>query len=185
MVATAPDAVTPEPGEAPTPAATKLGLVATLAVTAGALAVFPARAGDPVDARFAAPFLFLFTGLFLLRVAGQLYVRRRRPAWLPPTEQWNLMPYHLLLPSQLVIIVVMLWLALSFAGETGPAGERHGTVGWAVIAFSGVYAGAMAVRYAVRMARRPEARWFGGTIPIVFHLVLASFLFVVGSFHAS
>jgi hypothetical protein len=43
----------------------------------------------------------------------------------------------------------------------------------------------MAVRYAVRMTRRPEQRWFGGTIPIVFHWVLASVVFVYGSFHAS
>jgi hypothetical protein len=43
----------------------------------------------------------------------------------------------------------------------------------------------MAVRYVVRMGRQPDQRWFGGTIPIVFHWVLASFLFVLGSFHAS
>jgi uncharacterized protein len=42
----------------------------------------------------------------------------------------------------------------------------------------------MAVRYAVRMARRPGERWFGGAIPIVFHCVLAAWLFVFGSFHA-
>jgi hypothetical protein len=48
-----------------------------------------------------------------------------------------------------------------------------------------IYAGAMVVRYAVRMARRPEERWFGGTIPIVFHLVLASYVLVLGRFHAS
>jgi hypothetical protein len=43
----------------------------------------------------------------------------------------------------------------------------------------------MAVRYVVRMTRRPEQRWFGGTIPIFFHWVLAAYLFVVGLFHAS
>jgi hypothetical protein len=34
------------------------------------------------------------------------------------------------------------------------------------------------------MARRPEQRWFGGTVPIVFHCVLAAFLFVLGSYDA-
>jgi hypothetical protein len=43
----------------------------------------------------------------------------------------------------------------------------------------------MVVRYVVRMARRPGQRWFGGAIPIVFHIVLSSWLFVFGSFHAS
>jgi hypothetical protein len=42
----------------------------------------------------------------------------------------------------------------------------------------------MLVRYVVRMRRRPEARWFGGTIPMVFHLVLATYLYALGSFHA-
>jgi hypothetical protein len=32
------------------------------------------------------------------------------------------------------------------------------------------------------MARRPDQRWLGGTIPIVFHIVLASWLFVLGSY---
>jgi hypothetical protein len=34
------------------------------------------------------------------------------------------------------------------------------------------------------MARRPEQRWLGGTIPIVFHWVLAVFLFVLGASQA-
>jgi hypothetical protein len=35
------------------------------------------------------------------------------------------------------------------------------------------------------MRRRPAARWFGGTIPIVFHLVLATYLYALGGFHAN
>src|SRR3989442_938027 len=49
--------------------------------------------------------------------------------------------------------------------------------------FSYLYWGGMAVRYVVSMALHPERRWFGGTIPIFFHCVLATFLFVVGRFH--
>jgi hypothetical protein len=33
------------------------------------------------------------------------------------------------------------------------------------------------------MRRRHASRWFGGTIPIVFHLVLATYLYALGSFH--
>jgi len=43
----------------------------------------------------------------------------------------------------------------------------------------------MASRYVVRMYRRPGERWFGGTIPIVFHFVLAAFLFTWGKYHVS
>ena len=53
-----------------------------------------------------------------------------------------------------------------------------------LIVFSGVYALAMAIRYVVRMSRQPDQRWFGGTIPIVFHFVLASYLYVLGSVYA-
>ena len=77
----------------------------------------------------------------------------------------------------------MEWIDGSFSSDTGAPVNRTGALGWALIAFSAVYAGAMVVRYCVRMSRRPEARWFGGAIPIVFHLVLASYLYALGSFH--
>ena len=41
----------------------------------------------------------------------------------------------------------------------------------------------MMARYAIRMVRKPHARWFGGAIPIVFHLVLAAFLLTWGLYH--
>ena len=184
MVDAAPHAVVPPAGEAATPRATKALLVATLVLDAGAIALFLATKGDPVDARFAAWFLLLFTGLFLARVVGQLLVRARRPDWLPPTEQWHLMPYRLLLPAQLAILAVMGWLAQAFFRESGAVVDRSHGAGQLLLGLSCVYAGGMVVRYATRMARRPEERWFGGAIPIVFHLVLASHLFVLGSFHA-
>jgi hypothetical protein len=39
------------------------------------------------------------------------------------------------------------------------------------------------MRYAVRMRRHSDQRWFGGTIPIVFHWVLAAFLLVFGVYN--
>ena len=175
---------TPRTSSAPLP--TKAALLATLAVTAAAVAAFLWRRPDTaIEPRFAAGYLFLFSGLFLLRVVGQLYVRLRRPAWLPPTEDWNLTPYRLLLPVQLAILGLMVWLDASLASSSGPPADPTPGLGEAVLVLSYVYAGTMAVRYVVRMTRRPEQRWFGGAIPIVFHLVLASYLYVFGSYHAS
>ena len=169
-----------------TPRPTKVALVATVALTVGALLVFVAARSDArIDPRFAGWFLLLFGLLFLARVAGQVLVRLRRPRWLPPTEEWNLMPYRYLLPAQLVILAVIVWLVGSFLARSGRATEPLPSFGRFLVAFSAVYAAVMAARYAVRMARRPAARWFGGTIPIVFHWVLASFLFVLGSYHDS
>jgi hypothetical protein len=152
-----------------TPRPTKLALIVTLAVTAGALAFFIGAGREHADA-----VLVLLTILFLIRVSGQLLVLARRPRWLPQMTDWNLMPYPLLLPLQAVLLVAMIAIcARALRGSELPA---FGGVG-----LSFVYWAALAVRYAVRMARRPEQRWFGGTVPIVFHCVLATFLFVLGS----
>jgi hypothetical protein len=171
---------------ATTPGPTKLALVGTLAVTAGAVAWFALdRTSGAIDPGFAAAFLWLFSALFLLRVVGQVLVRTRRPAWLPETEQWNLTPYRLLLPTQLVILALMVWIDTDFSREQGVWVDTRPGLGEGVLWFSFLYGSVMAVRYAVRMSRRANQRWFGGTIPIVFHWVLASYLFVLGSFHAS
>jgi hypothetical protein len=168
-----------------TPLPTKAALVATLAAASAAIASFVATRSDPVEPGDAAPYLCLLSGLFLLRVGGQVLVRVRTPRWLPPTEEWNLSPYQLLLPAQLAILGLMAWVDADFARGSGFWTEPHPALGRAVLWFTLVYAAAMLMRYVVRMSRRPDQRWFGGTIPIFFHWVLAGYLVVFGSFHAS
>lgn len=167
-----------------TPRPTKIALVAALALTAVALVVVvrEQRRGT-LDTEDVAPILWLLTALFAARVVGQVVVALRRPSWLPPMEDWNLVQYRLLLPAQLLILGVMTWIDASFSAASGPPTQRSQAFGWALVGFSALYAEAMAVRYVVRMRRRPAARWFGGTIPIVFHLVLATYVYTLGSFH--
>jgi hypothetical protein len=167
-----------------TPVPTKVALVATLATTAVVLGlVIREQRSRTLDPGELAPILWLLTALFGLRVAGQVLVVLRAPRWLPPMEDWNLVPYRLLLPVQLLMLPVMGWIDLSFSRAAGLPVQPAPTLGWSLIAFSLLYAGSMAVRYVVRMRRRPEARWFGGTIPIVFHFVLATYLYGLGGFH--
>jgi len=167
-----------------TPRPTKLALVAVMAATAVAfVAVVVQQLDRTLDTGELAPILWLLTVLFAVRVAGQVLVAVRSPSWLPAMNEWNLVPYRLLLPSQLVILGVMTWIDASFSASSGPPVDRTQAFGWLLVVFSAVYAGAMVMRYAVRMRNRPEARWFGGTIPIVFHLVLATYLYALGSFH--
>ena len=155
-----------------TPRPTKLALIATLAVTAGALVVFLGTGREHAGA-----VLVLLTILFLIRVSGQLLVVARRPRWLPPMTDWNLLPYRLLLPLQGLLLVVMTAICVGVLRGSGlPA--------FGGVALSFVYWAALAVRYTVRMTRRPDQHWFGGTVPIVFHCVLATFLFVLGSYDA-
>ena len=156
----------------------------TLLVTAVADVMMLRR--DPLAPRDAAAFLALFTLLFMVRILGQVLVVNRQRSWLPPMdgENWNLVPYRILLPAQLTILIFMAFVIVGVAAELPPFGARRRSVGLILIVLSAVYAGVMALRYVVRMARRPEQRWFGGAIPIVFHMVLASFLLTWGRFHA-
>lgn len=129
--------------------------------------------------------LWVLLALFVLRVVGQVVVALAHPRWLPPMREWysGLLPYPVLLPVQGVFILAMTRMAL----DVGRAG-----VGWAaprpalgavLVWLSFVYAGGMVIRLVVWLRRPPERRraW----IPIPFHLVLAAFLFVFGSWHVA
>ena len=135
----------------------------------------------------AAVLLWLLLAAFALRVAGQLVVVIAAPRWLPPMEQWfsGVLAYPILLAVQVVMLVAMAVVALG-VGAGWPLAISSGPgYGRALAAGAYAYAAVMVARYAVRMARRHDQRWFGGTIPIAFHFVLAAGLFVLGSYLAS
>lgn len=130
-------------------------------------------------------FLWLWTALFLLRVAGQVIVVLFRPRWLPPMERWysGLMPYRYLLPAQVVIFALMSAIDLAVANGAGALALPRPSLGRWLVGTSYVYWTGMVVRYALRMRRHPAERWLGGTIPIVFHCVLAAYLYTLGRYH--
>ena len=99
----------------------------------------------------------------------------------------GLLPYPLLLPSQLLILVVQIVVCVQCARGRGvlvvPRRPRLGAV---LMVVAAVYAGGMVARYALTMSWYPERRWLGpGTIPSVFHVVLAAFIGTVGRYHAA
>ena len=121
--------------------------------------------------------------LFVLRVVGQVVVALRSPRWLPAMREWysGLLPYPVLLPIQIVFIAVMTGMTLDVGrGGTGWAAPRA-ALGAVLMWLSFVYAAGMVVRFVVWLRRPPERRraW----IPIIFHLVLAAFLFVFSRWH--
>ena len=126
--------------------------------------------------------LLLLQGLFALRVVGQLLVYWRAPAWLPAMDEWasGLLPYRLLLGIQLMTLLLMTVVAVGIAVDWPAVAEPRPRLGILLIGIATVYALAMIVRYGLRMARRPDQRWLGGTIPIAFHFVLAGWLMVLG-----
>jgi hypothetical protein len=139
---------------------------------------------DPTTLSYA---LWLFTVLLIGRVLGQIVVVLWAPRWLPPMEQWQsgLLPYPILLAGQAVVLALMIWISIDFSRDAGFWVAPHPVLGLAAVWWSYLYAGAMVVRYIVRMTRRPEQRWLGGTIPIIFHTVVAAFQWTFGTYHVT
>ena len=121
--------------------------------------------------------LWVLYGLFVMRVAGQVIVFLFAPRWLPPMSRWysGLMPYRYLLPSQVAIMALMAAMIAPIARGAAPTGVLAAVEVWA----SYLYAAGMVVRLAKWLRDPPDRR--GVFIPIVFHFVLAAFLFVHGS----
>jgi uncharacterized protein len=131
--------------------------------------------------------LWFCTVLLIGRVLGQVVVVLWAPRWLPPMEQWQsgLLPYPVLLIGQAVVLVLMVWISIDFSRAAGFWVEPHRRLGLAAVVWSYCYAGAMVLRYIVRMVRRPDQRWLGGTIPIIFHTVVAAFQWTFGMYHVT
>ncbi len=126
--------------------------------------------------------LWLLTGLFFLRVLGQVLVALLQVRFLPPMSEWysGLIPYPVLLPIQLAILALMAKINLDLSAGAGLFAIPRRGLGRFLRGFSIVYFIAMVARYAIGMALHPDRRWLGGTIPIAFHWVLAAYLFLWG-----
>lgn len=122
---------------------------------------------------------------FCGRVLGQGLVVLGAAPWLPPMAEWysGLLPYPWLLPAQILILLVFGWICVDFTRGRGFWVTGRPFFARGVLAFAYVYLAAMVARYALRMILVPEARWFGRSIPIFFHWVLASFLIVFARWH--
>ena len=124
--------------------------------------------------------------LFLLRVVGQIYVYYRSPTWLPPFERWysETISYRAVLGWQAYMVAISSLIVLDLRMGLGvfdhwfwrslcPIGE--------VISF--FYFFGMVLRYVRTMVLYPKRRYFQGTLPIWFHMVVAIFLFCVSQLY--
>jgi hypothetical protein len=144
----------------------------------------PGQPGEPGEATVYAVIMAALLVLFLGRVLGQILAATVAPSWLPPMARWysGLMPYRYLLPAQIVFLVVMTAMTASVARRAEPLGGEAPDAGAWIIRASYVYAVGMVVR-AIRYALAPPERR-GVLIPIIFHFVLAAFLFTYGRYLA-
>ena len=124
----------------------------------------------------------ILVGLFALRVVGQAAVTYGGAAFLPPPEQWQsgLLPYPALLAGQVILLALLVLVTIAAWRGSGVFAAPRPRLAAVLVWASYAYAAAMLLRYAVSMVVRPEWRWLGHTIPIVFHGVLAAYLFLVG-----
>jgi hypothetical protein len=120
--------------------------------------------------------LWACIGLFLLRVLGQIEVVLIAPVWLPPMEAWysGLLPYPLLLPAQILILMLMTGLTVNEMRRPHGGPGRH----WLRVV-SLLYFSAMLVRLIVQFLRGADNVIAAGGIPVAFHWVLALFLLVL------
>ena len=127
--------------------------------------------------------LWLLSILFLLRVLGQVAVVAWSPRFLPPIDRWQsgLLPYPALLVVQVLILIAMVWINLGIAGRRGVFAERRPRVGRTLLVLAIIYGVAMVARYLLTGPLGDEGRLVPRRmIPIVFHLVLASYLALIG-----
>ena len=127
------------------------------------------------------PLLWALLLLFVLRVAGQAMVAFWGVPWLPPMERWysGLMPYPLLLPAQIAIIVLMAKICSDFTRRCGFFVQPRRVFAGPWLWFGWIYLAGMLLRYPLQMAFKPDAP----VIPIPFHWVLAGFVIAVGLWH--
>jgi hypothetical protein len=122
--------------------------------------------------------LWGLTVLFFLRVLGQALVAFLDVRGLPPMSEWysGLLPYPLLLPIQVAILIVQVKIDIDFTRGGGISVTPQPGAGRVLQWISYVYALAMLVRWLVTWSH---------IIPVVFHWVLAGYLFLLGRFHAT
>ena len=119
--------------------------------------------------------------LFLGRVIGQVLVVLTEPSWLPALEHWQsgLLPYAILLPAQILLLMLMSLVTYDAVRERGYYYATTARTKRILRTIALFYLSAIVLRYVLTMTLVPELRWFGHAIPIFFHVVLASFIFVL------
>jgi hypothetical protein len=120
--------------------------------------------------------------LFATRVIGQLETVLLEPHWLPTMDAWfsGLLPYPLLLPVQIGILMLMAVVAWNPRVRRGLFAQANPRAAFALRAFAFVYFLVMAVRLAVNVNENRADFWSEGAIPVAFHWVLALFILVSG-----
>ena len=139
-------------------------------------------AQSKIHPRHYSTLLWLLTGLFAMRVAGQAIQRWLPQPFLPSFHafQGSSLPYWGLLSAQLLILGAMMRTAWRIQMSKLAPSRRAGTVlSW----IGGVYMAGALGRIVVGLAVPGAPAWFSTWIPAVFHVVLAGFVLTLALYH--
>jgi uncharacterized membrane protein YozB (DUF420 family) len=118
--------------------------------------------------------------LFAARVIGQFEALVAAPPWLPDMEAWysGVLPYYLLLPVQIALLMIMAVVAWNRRVRTGRFALAHPRLARVLRSLAVLYFVVMAVRLGFAVHQNGADYWGKGAIPVAFHWVLALFMLV-------
>lgn len=127
------------------------------------------------------PWLLVLLGLFVFRTLAQLVQSVYPVPFLPPFGAWHgaVMPYPLLVIIQVVIIValtIILWRVRSDA--IVPSQWKYRVC----FILGGIYFSFMAFRLFAGLTFLSDHPWYSRSLPAFFHVVLASFILLLGRY---
>jgi hypothetical protein len=134
------------------------------------------------NSRTAAVLMWTCIALFAMRVVGQFEALLIAPSWLPDMDAWysGLMPYNLLVPAQIAILMALAATAWNRRIRTGAFARAKPRTAGALRIFAAIYFTVMVVRLGVNIVDNGAEFWRHGAIPVAFHWVLALFVLVAG-----
>jgi hypothetical protein len=129
--------------------------------------------------RRAAIVLFALLLAFVGRVVAQLIQLLAPTQLLPPFSYWQsgALPYEILLASQILIIVLSVWLITRLWNGTL---RRRPKLGLACLVLGAIYFAFMLFRLIAGLTFLAGSPFFGAILPAIFHLVLATMLLIIG-----
>ncbi|MGR8946702.1 MAG: sterol desaturase family protein [Gammaproteobacteria bacterium] len=130
-----------------------------------------------------ARYLTVLLGIFIFRVAAQLIQAIYPVHFLPAFDSWQsgALPYPVLVVSQIAVIGVCVRAILRIRLGTVTRSERAAKI---YFLLGGIYLLVMLARLVAGFTFAVEHPWLGAHLPTFFHLVLATFLIVIGLFHS-
>ncbi len=125
--------------------------------------------------------MLVLAGLFGLRVLAQLIQAIYPLSFMPPFHAWHgaVMPYPVLVVWQLVVILVMAAVLLRVrADAVVPRRWKYRVC----FSLGGLYFAFMAFRLIAGLTFLTDHPWFSKSLPAFFHVVLASFILLLGHY---